>query len=84
MTEQHRPVARSISIQHGVGFQKSTLLGSLCKPFELRGNTSGRSPAFQNIPVFRSNAEMSYSDDRPNARPSRSDVDLIRIELHCF
>jgi hypothetical protein len=42
MSEQHRPDARSISIQQGVGFQKLTLLGSLYKPFGRRGNTSGR------------------------------------------
>jgi len=79
-----RPDARSISIQHGVEFQKLTLLGSLCKPSGRRGNTSGRCPAFQNIPVFHSNVERSYSEDRPDARPSRPDVDLIRIELLCF
>jgi len=75
--EQHRPDARSISIQHRVGFQKSTLLGSLCKPSERCGNTSRHCPAFQNILVFNSNRERSYSEDRP-------DVDLIWIELHCF
>jgi hypothetical protein len=47
--EQHRPDARSISIQR-VGVQTSTLLGSLCKP-------SGRCLIFQNTPEFRSNAE---------------------------
>jgi hypothetical protein len=83
-TEQHRSDARSISIQHGVGFQKSTLLRSLCKPSERRGNTSRLCLAFQNIPVFRSNAERSYSEDRPDTRPSRLDVDLIRIELRYF
>jgi hypothetical protein len=45
---------------------------------------SGRCPAFQNIPVFRSKAEMSYSEDRLDARPSCPDVDLIMIELRCF
>jgi len=59
-------------------------LGSLCKPSGRRGNTSGRCPVFQNIPVFRSNATRSYSEDRPNARSSRPDVDLIKIELCCF
>jgi hypothetical protein len=34
--------------------------------------------------MFRSNAEMSYSEDCPNTRPSRPDVDLIRIELRYF
>jgi len=83
-TELHRPDARSISIQHGVGFQKLTLIGSLCKSSRRRGNMFGRCPAFQNIPVFRSNEERSYREDRQEARPSRPDVDLIRIELHCF
>jgi hypothetical protein len=70
--------------KYGVGFQKSTLLGSLYKPSERRGNTSGHCPAFQNISVFRSNVERSYSQDRPGTRPSRLDVDPIRIELRCF
>jgi hypothetical protein len=83
-TEQHRPDARSINIQHWVGFQKSTLLGSLSKLSGRRGNTSGCCLAFQNILVFCSNAERSYSEDRPDARPSRPDMDLIRIELRCF
>jgi len=83
-TDQHCPVARSISIQQGVGFQKSILLGSLCKLSEWRGNTFGRYPAFQNITVFRLNATRSYSEDRPGARPSRSEANLIMIELRCF
>jgi hypothetical protein len=83
-TEQHCLNARSISIKQGVGFQKSTLLGSLYKPSGRRGNKSGRCPAFQNIPVFHSNAEMSYSEDRPDARSSPPDADLIKIELRCF
>jgi hypothetical protein len=47
-------------------------------------NTSGCCPAFQNILVFRSNATRSYSEDRPDARSSHPDVDLIKIELCCF
>jgi len=80
-TEQQCPDARSISIQQQVGFQKLTLLGSLSKPFGRRGNTSERCPAFQNIPVFSSNATRSYSEDRPDARSSLPDMDLIKIEL---
>jgi hypothetical protein len=83
-SEQHRPDASSIRIQHGVGFQKSTLLRSLCKPSEGRGNTSGRCLAFQNIPVFRSNPTRSYNEDLLEARSSRPDVDLIKIELRCL
>jgi hypothetical protein len=39
-TEQHHPDARSISIQQGVGFQKSTLLGNLYKPSGRRRSIS--------------------------------------------
>jgi adenine-specific DNA methylase len=84
MTEQHRPDARSISIQQGVGFQKSTLLGSLYKPSGQHSNTSGRYPAFQNIPVFSSNATRSYSEDRLDAQSSHPNLDLINIKLRCF
>jgi len=76
--------ARSINIQQGVGFQKSTLLRSLGKTSGRRDNTSGCYPAFQNIPVFSSNATRSYSEDRPDARPSRPKANLIRIDLCCF
>jgi hypothetical protein len=98
MTEQHRPDARLISIQQGVGFQKSTLLGSLCKSSVRRGNMSGHCLAFQNISVFSSNAIRSYSEDRLDApssrldarsslldaRSSHPDVDLIKIKLRYF
>jgi hypothetical protein len=67
MTEQHRLDARSIGIQHGVCFPKSTLFGkslqsvrtisSICKPSGPLGNTSGRYPLIQITPDFRSNAE---------------------------
>jgi hypothetical protein len=83
-TEQHRPDGRSISIQYRVGFQKSTMLGTLCKLSGRRGNMSGRCPTFQNIPVFCSKAGMSYSEDRSNARPSHPDMNLIKIKLRCF
>jgi hypothetical protein len=83
-TEQHRPDARSFSIQQGVAFQKSTLLGSLWKPSGRRGNTSGRYPTFHNIPVFSSYTTRSYREDCLDAQSSRPDVDLIKIELRCF
>jgi hypothetical protein len=59
-------------------------LGCLCKPSGRHGNMSGRCPAFQNILVFRSNATRSYSEDCPDPQSSHPDVDLIKIELHCF
>jgi hypothetical protein len=65
-------------------FRSRHWLGSLCKPSGQSGNTSGHCPSFQNIPVFHSNATRSYSEDRPNTRSSRPDVDLIMIELCCF
>jgi hypothetical protein len=65
-------------------FKSRHYLESLCKPSGRHGNTSRRCLTFQNIPGFRFNAEMSYSEDHPNALSSRPDVDLIRIELRCF
>jgi hypothetical protein len=65
-------------------FRSWHCLGSLCKPSRRRGNTSGRCPVFQNISKFRSSAERILAKNRPNARSSRSDVNLIKIELRCF
>jgi hypothetical protein len=65
-------------------FRSRHWLGSLCKPSRWRGNTSGSCPVFQNILVFHSNAERSYSEDHPKARSSCPNVDLIKIELCYF
>jgi hypothetical protein len=83
MSEQYRPDARLISIQQRVGFQKSTLLRSLCKLSRRRGNTSERCPVFQNsrVPFERG---KDFSEDRPNTRSSPPNVNPIKIELHCF
>jgi hypothetical protein len=64
-SKEHRPDARSISIQPGVCFQKSTLFGkfvqfvrtmsSLCKTSGRLGNMSGRYPVIQITPEFRLN-----------------------------
>jgi len=64
--EQHRPDDRSSfsKFHTKLDFRSRHCLGSFCKTSERRGNTSGHCPAFQNIPMFHSNTEMSYSEDR--------------------
>jgi len=76
--------ARSISIQHGVGFQKSPLLGKSLQVIRTTWQHVRTLSSIQNILVFRSNVERSYSKDRPEARPSSPDMDLIKIELRYF
>jgi hypothetical protein len=52
-SKQHRPDARSISIQQRVCFQKSTLFGKSLQAVW----TTWQRPVVQNIPEFRSYAE---------------------------
>jgi hypothetical protein len=80
---QHRPDDRSSfsNFYTELDFSCRHCLGSFCKTFEWRGNTSRRCPAFQNIPDFRWNAERRYSEDRLDARPSRLDVYLLWKDL---
>jgi hypothetical protein len=68
MSEQHRSDARSsfYNFYTELDFNSRHCLGSFCKTFGWRGNTFGSCPAFQNISDFRSNAERSYSEDRPD------------------
>jgi hypothetical protein len=84
MSEQHRPDARSISIQQGVGFKKSTLFGKSLQAVRT---------TWQHVRAMSSILEYSrvsfergkdFSEDRPEARSSRPDVTLIKIELRCF
>jgi hypothetical protein len=84
MSEQHRPDARSSfsNFYTELDFSSRHYLGIFCKTSGRRGNTSRRCPAFQNIPNFLSNAEMSYSEDRLDARPSCPDVYLLWKDLH--
>jgi len=52
-SEQHRPNTRSSFSNFYMELDFSRhCLGSLCKTFGRRGNTSGRCPAFQNISDF--------------------------------
>jgi hypothetical protein len=84
-SEQHRPDARSSfsNFFMELDFSSQQCLGSFCKTSGRRGNTFGRCPAFQNILVFRSNAERRYSEDSPDARSSHLDVYLLWKDL-CY
>jgi hypothetical protein len=77
MSEQHRPDARSISIQPGVGYLKSTLSGKSLQAVRT---------SWQHVRTMSSILEYSrvsfecgkeFIEDRP-------DVNLIKIELRCF
>jgi hypothetical protein len=83
-SEQLCPVARSISIQQGVGFQKSTLFGKSLQDVRT---------TWQHVWTMSSILEYSrvlfergkdFREDRPDARSSHPDVNLIKIELRCF
>jgi hypothetical protein len=82
--EQHRSDARSISIQQGVGFQKSALFGESLQAVRT---------TWQHVWTMSSILEYSrvlfergkdFSEDRPDARSSRPGVNPIKIELRYF
>jgi hypothetical protein len=81
---QHRLNAKSISIQQGVGFHKLTLFGKSLQAVQT---------TWQHVRTMSSISEYSrvlfepgkdFSEDHPNARSIRPDVNLIKIELRCF
>jgi len=83
-SEQHRPDARSINIQQGVCFQKSTLFGKSLQAVRTTWQhirTMSGSSEYSKVPFERG---RDFSGDRPDARSSRPDVNLIKIELHYF
>jgi hypothetical protein len=57
---------------------------SICKPSERLNNTSGRYLVVQINSRFPFERGNDFSKDRPDARSSRPDANLIRIELRCF
>jgi hypothetical protein len=83
-SEQHRSNARSIIVQHKVGFQKSTLFG---KSLQVVRRTWQHVRTMSSIPeysrVLFENGK-DFSEDHPDTRSSRPDVNLIKIELRCF
>jgi len=82
--EQHRPDARSIIVQHGVEFQKSTLFG---KSLQAVRTTWQHVWMMSNISEYSKvsfERRKDFSEDRPDARSSRPDANLIKIELSCF
>lgn len=83
-SEQHCSDARSSfsNFYMELDFSSRHCLWSSCKTSGLRGNTSRRCPAFQNIPDFCSNTERSYSEDDPDAPPSRPIVYLLLKDLY--
>jgi hypothetical protein len=83
-SQQHRPDARSISLQQGVEFQKSTLFG---KSLQAVQTTWQHIRMMSNVSeYFRVPFEhgKDFSEDRLDARSSRPDVNMIMIELRCF
>jgi hypothetical protein len=83
-SEQHRPDARSINIQQGVGFQKSTMFGKslqIVRTTWQHVQTMSSSSEYSRVPFKRG---KDFSEDCQDARSSRLDVNLIKIELRCF
>jgi hypothetical protein len=84
MSEQHRPDATSISIQQGVGFQKSTLFGKSLQAVRMMWQhirTVSSISEYSRVPFERG---KDFSEDRPDARSCRLDVNLRKIELRSF
>jgi hypothetical protein len=83
-SEQHRPDARSISIQQGVGFQKLTLFGKSLQAVRMMWQhvrTMSSISEYSRVPFKR---RKDFSKDRPEIRSSRLDMNPIKIELRCF
>jgi hypothetical protein len=76
-SEEHRLDARSIMVQHGVGFQKLTLFGKSLQAVRTKWQhvrTISSISEYSRVPFERG---KDFSEDRP-------DVNLIKIELRCF
>jgi hypothetical protein len=83
-SEQHRPDARSISIQQGLGFQKSTLFEKSLQAVWMTWQhvrTMSSILEYFRVPFERG---KDFSKDRLDARSSLPDVNPTKIELLCF
>jgi hypothetical protein len=83
-SEQHRPNARSIIVQHGVGFQKSTLFGKSLQAIRTKWQHVQTMSSISEYSRVSLEREKDFSEDCSDARSSRLDVNLIKIELPCF
>jgi hypothetical protein len=76
--------ARSISIQQRVGFQKSTLFGKSLQAVQTMWQHVWTMSSISEYSRVLFEPKKDFSEDRSDARSSRPDVNLIKIELHCF
>jgi len=83
-SEQHRLDARSISIQQEVGFHKSTLFGKSLQAARTTWQHVRKMSSISEYSRVPFESGKDFSEDRPDARSSRPDVNLIKIELRCF
>jgi hypothetical protein len=83
-SEQHRPEARSISIQQEVGFQKSTLFGKFLQAVRTTWQYVWTISSISKYSKVSFEHRKDFSEDRPSVRSSRSDVNPIKVELRCF
>jgi hypothetical protein len=84
-SEQHCPDSTSSfsNLYTELDFNSRHCLGSFCKTSRRRGNTSGRCPAFQNIPgiLYDCGKEIQPRLSGHSAKPSRRGPDKDRIVL---
>jgi hypothetical protein len=83
-SEQHYPNARSISIQQGIGFQKSTLFRKSLQAVRMMWQHVRTMSSISKYCRVLFKRGKDFSEDRLDAQSSRPDVNLIKIELCCF
>jgi hypothetical protein len=71
-------------VQHGVGFQKSTLFGKSLQAVRMMLHHVWTMSIISEYSRVLFERGKDFREDRPNALSSCSDVNLIMIELCCF